>query len=501
LSGKARFGKSKVKSDETHIAEEKMVQSEAAPLMEAEKKTGDPMHTSEKANVVKMDKKAEDDRIAEEKKKARSASIIAAKKKAEEKRALVAKKIEEEERIVEEKKKAKAASIISAKKKVEEKRALEAKKNEIQDKISEDARMDKLFTEVDKEDIVEEKKDAEDLLIVQETSLAAEEDEVAEAKESVLVEEDPIDDGLTKENELFEVQRILQKELEDKLSWKDGALDAKYEMLGHLSDFFPANFELTIPNVSTDTTPGSLVLLDRKPKVISTEDMWDVVSSIRIQGGSIRTCNLHDRVQRVEVLLTTTGRPLSANLDLWHGPDNIPQKISVYSDDGNERPFRTTIECAGEGKSVGIRNTGSFEMPIIAGCDTDFASNVTSINPSHLFRDTGESAHVQGKAVYTKAFPTNVESVQVKLESHGRPLSARLELLQGPNNIKQVVEVSSQDGCNKPFYGIFETPGSGNVVRIVNTASIEFPFEVKIDSFIDSGENERLFGDSGFNWK
>eukprot|EP00967_Tisochrysis_lutea_P033877 scaffold40313_cov36-Tisochrysis_lutea.AAC.2 len=68
-------------------------------------------------------------------------------------------------------------------------------------------------------------------------------------------------------------------------------------------------------------------------------------STILVQGGSLRTWSYRSpSIEQVQVELTTEGRPLDADIELWHGPDNTPVKMRVYNENGQVRPFSAVIE-------------------------------------------------------------------------------------------------------------------------------------------------------------
>ena len=56
-----------------------------------------------------------------------------------------------------------------------------------------------------------------------------------------------------------------------------------------------------------------------------------------------------------------------------------------------------------------------------------------------------------------------------------------------------MVELYTEDGFDRPFFCILETPGEGNVVRVVNTAPVEFPMTCAVVPHSISQE----YGDRG----
>jgi hypothetical protein len=227
---------------------------------------------------------------------------------------------------------------------------------------------------------------------------------------------------------------------------------------------------------SLDTRTGAGIGLDSAAGSLSApkRKAADPADTILVQGGSLKTWSFASpALERLQVRLTTEGRPLDADIELWQGPDNTPCKMRVYVEDGSLRPFSAVIETPRGPNTVAIRNIGQIEFPL--------AAKVAADDVDRPAADIASAAMtIQGGALRTYPFDPSVESVQVMLKTDGRPLNARIELLQGPNNNKQVIELYTEDGLDRPFFAVIETPGSGNVVRVVNTAPVEFPMTASV---------------------
>merc|ERR1719214_361560 len=132
-------------------------------------------------------------------------------------------------------------------------------------------------------------------------------------------------------------------------------------------------------------------------------------STILVQGGSLRTWSYRSpNVEQVQVILSTEGRPLDADIELWHGPDNTPVKMRVYVENGQIRPFSAVIETPRGPNTVAIRNIGQIEFPIAASV---VAENIDQPTPECL----ESSMTIQGGALRTYPFDPTVDSVQVLL--------------------------------------------------------------------------------------
>ena len=253
-----------------------------------------------------------------------------------------------------------------------------------------------------------------------------------------------------------------------------GLLSASHSLHVAPTAVAPTMRAAAVMQLRQETAAPGLSAADYGGSVTPAQSPVQMDPPILVQGGSLRTWSYRSpSVEQVQVVLSTEGRPLDADIELWHGPDNTPCKMRVYVENGQLRPFSAVIETPRGPNTVAIRNIGEIEFPIAANVVADMVDNPS---PECL----ASATTIQGGALRTYPFDPSVDSVQVLLKTDGRPLNSRIELLQGPNNNKQVIELYTEDGRDRPFFCLLETPGSGNVVRVVNTAPVEFPMAASV---------------------
>jgi hypothetical protein len=202
------------------------------------------------------------------------------------------------------------------------------------------------------------------------------------------------------------------------------------------------------------------------------DDMCTKYPPVKVQGNTLKTWELSSpSTQRVQLAIRSGGRPVDANIELWHTPSYIPTKFRVYTEDGKARPIDAIIETPKHPKTVAVFNKGAMELPFDAsvantGLDSAYAS-LSSVEPEL----------VQGGKITSYTFGADVQSVQILLKTSERNMKAKIELTQGPNQVKQIIELYASVGYKNPFYAVIQTPGSNNAIRVINENTVEFPFD------------------------
>uniref|UniRef100_A0A7S4STG9 Uncharacterized protein n=1 Tax=Ditylum brightwellii TaxID=49249 RepID=A0A7S4STG9_9STRA len=234
----------------------------------------------------------------------------------------------------------------------------------------------------------------------------------------------------------------------------------------------------TFVNPSAGRAPTQLYNVNpvgNSPGYTSKTADWEIekISPIvKIQGTTRHTWNFNDiNKEIVQVALETGGRPMNCDIQLWIGPDWTPVTMKAYSEDGQVRPIQSLVGTRNKSANLEIRNTASSEFPLSAAC----SYAVEPLADARIALGQTKGDYIEGKAIYTKTFGPEVGQVQVMLETDGRMLNAKVELLNGPNNVKQAFEIFTNNGKLNSLFVVFDTPGEGNVVRVTNLAPLEFP--------------------------
>ena len=156
----------------------------------------------------------------------------------------------------------------------------------------------------------------------------------------------------------------------------------------------------------------------------------------RIEGQTRKTWKFNDvKRDRVQVALESEGRPITADVQLWMGPDWTPFSLKTYSEDGKLRPVKTLVGTRNKEAMIEVQNKAGKEFPIRA------ASNYASVNMAKVPAEIPAMTHgtvIAGDALSSWSIEDGAKHVEVVLHTDGRQLNAKIELLNAPNNPKQV---------------------------------------------------------------
>jgi len=198
----------------------------------------------------------------------------------------------------------------------------------------------------------------------------------------------------------------------------------------------------------------------------------------RIEGKTRKTWKFADPSKdRVQVALSSEGRPMHSDVALWIGPDWTPFTMKAYSEDGALRPVQTLVATRNKFATIEVMNVGEMEFPFSAAAN--YAQGEMAEFALDLPAET-ESTYVDGNALRSFDIDESTEQVEVVLKTDGKQLNARVELLNAPNNPKQTYEVFTNNGQLSSLVVAFKTPDPGNTIRILNRAPLEFPLDIHL---------------------
>lgn len=224
---------------------------------------------------------------------------------------------------------------------------------------------------------------------------------------------------------------------------------------------------------------------------------WDITNigpNVSIQGQTRNTWSFEDASKEmVQVALQSTGRPINSDIQLWIGPNWTPVTVKVHSEDGKDYPVQTLVGTRNKVANLEIMNTGPYTMPVKAVASY-------AIDPLASARDqitfVSEGRYMEGGSVYHHSFSSDIDQYQVLLKTEGKQLNAKIELLNGPNNIKMEYEVFTNNGELNSLFVVFECPGEGNAIRVKNLAPMTYPLVV-----YESASKVREADAKGMTWR
>jgi len=224
-------------------------------------------------------------------------------------------------------------------------------------------------------------------------------------------------------------------------------------------------------------------------------------------GGTVRTWDIPPDAERLSYYIRTNGRPLKALVELWVGPIRRIHSVNIESEDGDATPYRAMLKFKPGTKTLKISTTGSHEFPLEFGAEVPNANRMkeTWAATQKVF-DTSPKTTVQGGSTEGGGgsiryfnIPDDVDTTQIVLWSRDigkRTVKAKIEVLSGPNSVRQLYELHC-GGSTQPYHAVIPTPGPDSTIRIIATNYMEFPFHAVVTPYEVTGDVYDDYNQSG----
>lgn len=210
----------------------------------------------------------------------------------------------------------------------------------------------------------------------------------------------------------------------------------------------------------------------------------NILPSDRIEGGgTLRTYKMPPYAERAELVFKTKGRPMKAHVELWLGPIRRVHNLEIMSENGNLTPLRVLLKFKKLAPTLKISAAGDVELPLDVGVSVPLPERSEALGANtEMVWNASPKTLIQGGPVEggkgaIRSFPIapEVESVQLLVWSKDvgkKSFKLLIEVLQGPNNRKQTLDLQCGGG-SQPYHAVIATPGNDVTVRIQNKKFVE----------------------------
>ena len=131
----------------------------------------------------------------------------------------------------------------------------------------------------------------------------------------------------------------------------------------------------------------------------------------RVEGKTRKTWKFNDLSRdRVQVALESEGRPVTADIQLWLGPDWTPFSLKAYSEDGKARPIQTLVGTRNKAAMIEVKNNGDAQFPFKAA--SNYAEGAMTSIPAEI-PGTTPGERVDGGAI--RSYPVDPLTEQLEV--------------------------------------------------------------------------------------